>query len=199
MTGCSNLFIDISMIDMATRLKLSRTKGAGRPIPVEALDKFVLLRRALNLVATKLLQPKGIGVSQAAIVRHLADEGACSQADLARATAVDPAAIGRAVDSLVRRGWAEQRENPTDRRRWDVTLTAKGKEFAGELDKVYARTAALLVSPLGAIDRKRFIGIIDKLTKGLGSVLEGQGEGRRLSRGAMRRKPLEGRPAVARD
>ena len=129
----------------------------------ELLDKFGRLRRKLNLRATLDLKPLGIGPKQALIIRELKRAEVSSLADLARSTATDPAALGRAIDTLIKKEWVAQREHPSDRRRWNVHLTKKGYSVAAKVDVIYGGLAEKLLEALTASEQENFSNILSKI------------------------------------
>jgi DNA-binding MarR family transcriptional regulator len=61
--------------------------------------------------------------------------GLVSQADLARFAGYDPAAVVGIMDDFEKRGWAERRKDPGDRRRHRLKITVAGREaLSGLLD-----------------------------------------------------------------
>jgi DNA-binding MarR family transcriptional regulator len=69
---------------------------------------------------------------------HLLLEVACrddpSVGELADALELDASTLSRAVDGLVKLGFVERREDPENRRRFIVTLSAKGRKKVDEID-----------------------------------------------------------------
>jgi DNA-binding MarR family transcriptional regulator len=59
-----------------------------------------------------------------------------SMRELAERLASDPPYTTLVVDDLERRGWAERRANPADRRSKLVALTASGEAAAREADRI---------------------------------------------------------------
>src|SRR3954470_21986633 len=125
------------MIDMSTKSNDSAI-----------LLTFGLIKNSLSGYAVELYKPMGLGTLQAGIVRRLGELGTTSLAELARRMNLDPAAIGRASDTLIEKGWVRRVDHPTDRRRWEISLSAHGrKQLAGVWDK-YEKLAARLSGPL---------------------------------------------------
>ena len=133
---------------------------------VTVLEKFGKLRRAINLAATQELKALGIGPKQAIILRQIARDETSSLSEIARATYTDPAAVSRALESLLAKKWVEQVAHPTDRRRWDVLLTAKGKEQIKEIETIYRKLAARFLAPLSEAEELTFSNLLEKLLNG---------------------------------
>jgi DNA-binding MarR family transcriptional regulator len=138
------------------------------------LDELGRLRRGINLMAVQILKPVEVGPKQALILSHLYSRKTCSLADLSRSTITDPAATGRTVDTLIKRGWIDQREHPTDRRQWVVQLTSKGKQIAREVERLRHQLATDVISKLSHSEKKTFALLVRKLISGVSAeVREG--------------------------
>jgi DNA-binding MarR family transcriptional regulator len=122
------------------------------------IDNYARLRRGLATVADEVYAPLGIGATQAKLLRTVGEGQPMSQADLARATATDPALTGRALRALLDRGWVRRRRSREDRRAFSLELTPEGealyKKVRRARETLYARIDACLdESDIAAFDR----------------------------------------------
>ncbi len=140
---------------------------------VIAYEKFRTVRRQLNLIFTQNLKHLEIGPKQAVMLRFIDSTGKCSLADLSRATATDPAAVNRAVASMISRGLIHRQEHETDHRCWQVLLTEKGRKMAAEIDQIYGRVAEVLVAPLNTEERNTLLSLLDKVAESITPVKMG--------------------------
>lgn len=152
--------VDISIIDISMKTTSD----------LQLLEKYGQLRRGLNLLATQILRPLGIGPKQASFLRHLSRHGKASLSDLSKSTLTDPAAAGRLVKVLQKRGVIERRDHPTDQRSWEVELTTRGMQLVKEVEKAYQRLAEKAVKPLSIAEKKEFSNLLDKLLDSLGAL-----------------------------
>ncbi|HVV52673.1 MAG TPA: MarR family winged helix-turn-helix transcriptional regulator, partial [Polyangia bacterium] len=90
-------------------------------------DRLGVVLRAVRAAADVEYARLGIGNAQAKFVRHLGVQSRLSQADLARATSAAPTLTGRALESLIERGWVRRRRSADDRRQYLLELTAAGQ------------------------------------------------------------------------
>lgn len=97
-----------------------------------------LLRRASQRHSTifKEQMLDGLTPRQFATLAKLLEVGPLSQNRLGRATAMDAATIKGVVDRLTARDLVASTEDPIDRRRRTVSLTAKGERLARRCTKV---------------------------------------------------------------
>jgi DNA-binding MarR family transcriptional regulator len=120
---------------------------------LKVLRAYGNLKRRLNILAVHQLKPLGIGVQQAILIGTLFDQGTMSMTELSKATGCDPAATGKALSSLIDRDWVERRDNPLDKRRWDVQLTRAGRRVAGQVTDVFEEMAHRLCHKLTKNER----------------------------------------------
>ena len=130
---------------------------------LKLLEKVGQFRRGLNLLATHVLRPLGIGPKQASFLWHLSRRGKASLAELSKMTLTDPAAAGRLAKVLQKKGVIERRDHPTDQRSWEVQLTVRGAQLAKQVERAYEQLAEKAVRPLSAAEKKEFSNILDKL------------------------------------
>jgi DNA-binding MarR family transcriptional regulator len=139
------------------------------PLPsASTLKIFGVIRRRLNIAVTQMLKPLGIGPKQAVILRYIAENPECSLASAARATATDPAALGRAIDALIRSGWVVRHPHSTDKRKSGLSLTRSGAVKTRRVQKIYQSVAAHFVSALTPAERRAFDHCLSKINASLG-------------------------------
>lgn len=127
------------------------------------IERFKRLKCAWSQHVLQSLKPYGVVPNQSAFLRGLHALGPSSLTEIASHTHIDPAATVRLADSLTERGWVKRLEDPTDRRRWRVCLTASGAALAKKLDVQYDRNLSLLLAPLDARELAHFQRILETL------------------------------------
>jgi DNA-binding MarR family transcriptional regulator len=93
----------------------------------ELFERFGAVARCLRSAAAQAYATFEVGSAQAKFLRHIGQNSRISQADLARATSTAPTLTGRALESLVERGWVRRRRSEEDRREYVLELTASGQ------------------------------------------------------------------------
>ena len=101
------------------------TMAPRQPLPF--LETFGQVRRGLMALIDATYGSLGLGATQAKLLRRIGENSQVSQADLARATRTDPALTGRALQTLVDRGWVQRRRSREDRRAFSLELTPTGE------------------------------------------------------------------------
>jgi DNA-binding MarR family transcriptional regulator len=144
------------MIDMSTK-----------STDLDILLAYGRVKLKFSELAAEVFKPSGLGTLQAGIVRRLGELGTSSLAELARLACVDPAAIGRANDTLMKKGWVLRVDHPTDRRRWQVSLSPKGKKLLATVQAEYEKIAAQFSGPLNAKEKTTLLALLSKVESGL--------------------------------
>jgi DNA-binding MarR family transcriptional regulator len=92
--------------------------------------------------------------TQCILLTELGRSGPLPLSELGQRLSLEKSWISRAVDGLVKRGWATKQPNPQDARSWLVTLTDDGTERVRELNQTLDDHAEQLLGSLGGADRK---------------------------------------------
>jgi DNA-binding MarR family transcriptional regulator len=138
----------------------------------EFLERFGMLSRCLRSAAAQKYAALDVGSTQAKFLRHIGRHSRISQADLARATGTDPALTGRALETLVERGWIRRKRSEEDRRQYILELSAAGQRMRTRVDEAREQIAEQVVSVLDGSDIEAF----DRLTGKILAAFEGAGE-----------------------
>src|SRR3954449_3379922 len=96
-----------------------------------------------------LLEPHGFHPREFGLLTVLAKRPGITQQELASLARVDPSSMVALLDDLEKRGIAERRVDPADRRRRSVHLTAKGEELMRVLQREARKAAKTFLEPLG--------------------------------------------------
>lgn len=140
------------------------TAGVHRREPHEVLERIGDMSRCLRAAATQAYGSFEVGTTQAKFLRHIGRESRISQADLARATATAPTLTGRALETLVERGWVRRKRSEDDRRQYVLELTAAGRRVRDQVEETRTAIAARLAAALDARD-------VDDLDRIAGRIL----------------------------
>lgn len=131
---------------------------------------IALARRRLKQVVASRLTSYELGPQQFWVLLNLHEEDALSLHELAQRTWTDDPTACRIVAKLTDRGLIRGHEDQADRRRFRLSLTAKGRKLATELAALAGDVRSSLTKGISVADRKqlvellrRVIGNIDKL------------------------------------
>lgn len=115
----------------------------------EFVELFGAVSRRWRGMAADAYAAFEVGPTQAKFLRHIGENARISQAELARATDTAPTLTGRALETLVERGWVSREQNEQDRRQYVLELTASGKRMR---DKVVEARAGIVERVTAALD-----------------------------------------------
>ena len=107
------------------------------------------------------LRPPSIGTLK--IVAH---HGPISQRDISDRLGVHPSDMVKVVDQLEDYGLVTRVRSEQDRRRYDVTLTAKGRRTLTRFDELAHEVDQSFYAVLTAAERKQLQRLMDKLVEG---------------------------------
>src|ERR1700753_869366 len=135
----------------------------SRRDPEAFIERFGAVRKRIHVLAAQAYAQADVGQLQAKLVRHIGRSAPISQAELARATDSDAPLVGRAIQTLIERGWVERERSAEDRREYVVPLTASGRRLYERATKLRAQLAARIVDALDDDDLADFERIANKI------------------------------------
>jgi DNA-binding MarR family transcriptional regulator len=114
-----------------------------------------------NFIA--LLEPHGFHPREFGLMTVVAKRPGITQQELASLARVDPSSMVALLDDLERRGIAERRIDPADRRRRAVHLTDKGQKQMQVLQREARKAAETFLGPLSKDERAELNRLLRKL------------------------------------
>jgi DNA-binding MarR family transcriptional regulator len=136
--------------------------------PHEFYDRFVDVMRCFRSIAAQAYATFDVGTAQAKFLRYIGKNSRISQADLARATDTAPTLTGRALETLVERGWVRRKRSEEDRREYILELTAAGQR---KRERVEEAREGIILRIAAALD-KRDIEDFDRISKKILAAFE---------------------------
>jgi DNA-binding MarR family transcriptional regulator len=110
-----------------------------------------------------LLEPHGFHPREFGLMTVMAKRPGLTQQELAMLARVDPSSMVALLDELERRGIAERRVDPEDRRRRAVYLTEAGKKQMQVLQREARKAAQTFMAPLDEDERAQLNALLRKL------------------------------------
>jgi DNA-binding MarR family transcriptional regulator len=135
----------------------------SRREPGEFIDSLGALARCIRSAAAQTYATFEVGSTQAKFLRYIGLHSRISQADLARATGTDPALTGRALETLVARGWVRRTRSEEDRRQYILELAPAGQRTRKKVDEAREQIAERIATVLDARDVEDFDRIAKKI------------------------------------
>ena len=153
--------------------RVSRDPTGVQAAPARGLSRragFLLVqlgthrhRRFAERLAPLDLHPRHFGM-----LSHLAVNEGQSQQTLSIALAIHRSAVVALVDDLERRGLAERRRDPADRRAYTLYLTPPGRQLLAELERAADEDEAELLTALDASERSQLISLLQRVAESQG-------------------------------
>ena len=111
------------------------------------------------------LQPIGLSPAHAGILRILEAAPAITQQALASALGSPPSRLVALVDELESKGLIERQANETDRRRYALCLTAKGKSALHTIGSLVREHQNALLAALSEDERKQLTALLMRIAE----------------------------------
>jgi MarR family transcriptional regulator, lower aerobic nicotinate degradation pathway regulator len=121
----------------------------------------VAMQRHTAIFMSRMIQ--GLTQTQFAALAKLREVGACSQNHLGRLICLDTATIKGVVDRLRRRGLVTTCNDPRDRRRRAVVLTAAGEQTTEAAELIAAEITAATLAKLAPDEQRTVVRLLRKL------------------------------------
>jgi DNA-binding MarR family transcriptional regulator len=134
----------------------------------EFFDRLSEVTRCLRTVSAQAYGEFEVGSAQAKFLRHIGKNSRISQADLARATATAPTLTGRALETLVERGWVRRKRSDEDRRQYVLELTAAGERARERVEAAREH----IIDRIETVLDKRDVSDIDRIASKILSVFQ---------------------------
>lgn len=129
------------------------------------MDVFVLsnLALALRRRMTERFAELGANRWDVAALAVLTDHGPTVQRALGTLLGVDPSDMVDMAERLVAAGWVERERDPSDRRRYLLSVTPEGREVFERARQEEARLREALLAPLDEEERERWRSLLHRL------------------------------------
>jgi DNA-binding MarR family transcriptional regulator len=140
----------------------------ARPDPHAFYERFSEVTKRVRAVAEEAFASFEVGSTQAKFLRHIGLHSQLSQADLARATGTAPTLTGRALESLIERGWVRRKRSQEDRREYLLELTASGHRVREKVE----RARDQIIRRIGEELDERDVADFDRIARKVLAALE---------------------------
>ncbi|MGE5594196.1 MAG: MarR family winged helix-turn-helix transcriptional regulator [Betaproteobacteria bacterium] len=131
----------------------------------ELLRKLV---RGIGLLDREDAECCGITLSECHALGEIAGAEGLTAGALAQRLRVDPSAVTRITDALVRDGLLRRSEDPEDRRQVRLYLTSDGKALWDQVERTMTERAGALTSRIPQAERQAILAALGRLVEVLG-------------------------------
>lgn len=121
---------------------------------------FFRLWRASHTRTAAALDTVGLTPALFALLNVLGAREGAIQSELSSDMGIDPSAMVKMIDELEGAGLAERRRRPSDRRAWEVTITAKGRRTLKRARDLVIQVEDEVLGGLSAGDRRNLLALL---------------------------------------
>jgi DNA-binding MarR family transcriptional regulator/N-acetylglutamate synthase-like GNAT family acetyltransferase len=133
---------------------------------VRAFNRFYT--RKLGVLDQYLLK-NPFSLSEARVLFELAHRGDISAKEIGLELGLDPGYLSRIVQKFDEDGLISRKPLPSDRRQYQLSLTAKGRAAFAKLERSSQDHIGLMLGALAGEDRKRLLGAMEIIERLLGA------------------------------
>ena len=143
------------------------------PVPASGCTNFKLrqLLRRVSLIYDRAMADSGLKTTQYSLLSHVEKLGPITQAELAKAMAMDSSTLSRNLKPLQLAGWVAIQAG-SDARSHALTMTASGRKKRAEGRALWKRAQLQLNEVVGLPDIVALHGLIDRMTDALSIEME---------------------------
>ena len=102
--------------------------------------------------------------TQFSVMVRLREAQKLSQNELGRSVSMDAATTKGVVDRLIDRGWLQSRACENDKRRRNISLTARGKEFIDYAVMAATEVTTKTMQPLNDAEQRQLLMLLDRIS-----------------------------------
>ena len=131
--------------------------------------KLRQLLRRVSLVYDRAMAESDLKITQYSLLTHLEKLGPITQADLAKAMAMDSSTLSRNLRPLQSAGWVAI-EAGADARSHALTLTASGRKKRAQAQQLWKKAQLTLNDTVGVDDVASLHALIDRMSDALAAA-----------------------------
>jgi DNA-binding MarR family transcriptional regulator len=139
---------------------LAEESAAGDVRPEVIGGLLFQAHQLARAAANEAMRPYGVELRHLALMGYLVEHGPQSQRQLGTASGVDKSTMVRAIDELEERGLVARRRSVSDRRVYEISVTAEGKRRMRAASKHASGVMDGLLAPLAAAERRQLTDLL---------------------------------------
>lgn len=141
---------------------MSPTDSGQEIAAVRAFNRFYT--RKLGVLDQQLLKSP-FSLSEARVMYELAHTGDLAAKEIGLELGLDPGYLSRIIQKFDENGLVARKPLPSDRRQYQLSLTAKGRASFARLERTSQEHVGTMLGPLSGEDRTRLIGAMDTIER----------------------------------
>ncbi|MEV0846177.1 MarR family winged helix-turn-helix transcriptional regulator [Streptomyces sp. NPDC049954] len=147
-----------------------RPRAPYAPARIRTLPSWLLARAAVrgHRLVAEALAGAGMRMTHHAVLSLVADQAPVSQAELGRALAIDPKDMVALVKDLEEAGLIRREDDPSDRRKKAITLTARGERRLRRTQALGDEANDELTRALSPAEREQLVALLTRIVQPAG-------------------------------
>lgn len=141
---------------------MSPTDSGQEIAAVRAFNRFYT--RKLGVLDQQLLKSP-FSLSEARVMYELAHTGDLAAKEIGLELGLDPGYLSRIIQKFDENGLVTRKPLPSDRRQYQLSLTAKGRASFARLERTSQEHVGTMLGELSGEDRTRLIGAMDTIER----------------------------------
>jgi DNA-binding MarR family transcriptional regulator len=147
--------------------KANATHELDAPPWLRVESTLMATARTIRQAYDERFEPLGLNLSQASMLAFLNDFGPHTQTRLAERLHLGRAATGTMIDQMEDRGLVGREPDPTDRRVWNVSITAQGRAVCDEVSEIDSKLRGELREGISRSERQLLASLLVRLQQNL--------------------------------
>jgi DNA-binding MarR family transcriptional regulator len=137
----------------------------GAPDRLRALPSWLIGQAGLEVrrVVGGAMTAASFHRADYALLAAIEQFGPLSQTELAERSGQDRSDVVRRVDDLAGRGLLKRDQDPADRRRNLISITAPGRRALDDVERTLQAAQARLLHALSPAERQQLVGLLERL------------------------------------
>jgi DNA-binding MarR family transcriptional regulator len=148
------------------------------PQSIRLLDELAFTARSLYSISEQSLEEAGLSFAQYRVLMHLffaeqiGDTGQLNPSEISERQGVSRNTMSTFIRNLEVAGLVERRLDPEDRRRFNISITDKGRELVGQHTRAHLETIDRCFKTLDADEQQTLSVLLHKLGSQITAVQE---------------------------
>jgi MarR family transcriptional regulator for hemolysin len=136
----------------------------------ELFDALASVNRKLRALFDARVKERGLTLSRAKALFALSKRDGLNQRELADELGIETPTIVRLLDGMEKQGFIERRVEASDRRAKQIHMTARGRDIAGDIDKLACEIREQVLGGVDAKDKAVALQVVSLMNGNLVSI-----------------------------
>jgi MarR family transcriptional regulator, transcriptional regulator for hemolysin len=136
----------------------------------DLFDALASVNRKLRALFDARVKQRGLTLSRARALFALSKRDGLNQRELADELGIETPTIVRLLDGMEKQGFIERRVEASDRRAKQIHMTARGRDIAGEIDKLACEIREQVLGGVDAPDKATALQVVSLMAGNLAAI-----------------------------